>query len=1563
MSGSIEPLDKSEAGSAVVEEGPWHGVQSEEEGELLKHGKQLTGLRRAAFDLVTWNKFDDIILGVIAINCISMAAYDPKDSDNQNTRNQVIEMIEWVLLGIFTLELLTKWVAFGIRGYFSVNWNVLDGLVVLVAWMSFVPGVGNYSVLRLLKALRPLRTMGKSGGMQRIISVIFAAMQQLLDVFLLCCLCFFIFGIVGVQLFQGKLTQHCFDSTTLALYVPAGDEQFRNCGGRYSCPAGYFCGTGQSSDYSAEGLGSAGNPNFGVTSFDDIGHAFLSIFVAITLEGWVDLMYNIQDAYSDPVSSIFFLLLILLGALFVLNLALAVVADEYDAQEAEGEQDEQDEQDEEINEVTFCPAEEASCATRMAMSGWFNNLIFVFIILNTATLSMEHVRTRSVCLGDSTYTGGSGGADGSCIQQAVEMDQSFKAGLEAINYVFVGIFTIEMAVKLIGLGPRLYVQDRFNVFDALIVLVSYVEIGFTSSSALTALRTFRLGRVFKMAKRWDSLRRVIETIIDTLPNMGYLSILLLLFMFIASVAGMQMLGGKMASLRSNYDNFGLGMLTTFQILTGENWNEVLYDGINSTSYFVMIYFLIVVVLGNFLILNLFLAILLAKFSTGDPPDMSIDGMINTLRSCLPVTRVTPEEDQNLTAADEEDELAKKLSQLRTPDKSEEIVRLNIAQLYTEERERRVDQEAALSAAGICEPSDPANPLELQGNSLFLFSETNPIRVGLARIVDTWLFEAIIFWAIVVSSLSLAMDQPGLDPASGVGQFLFYCNWTFTMLFSAELCIKVIVSGFIFTPCAYMKDTWNVLDLCIVVISNVALFSGSSGGSFKSLRALRALRPLRTIRRAPGLRVVVDALLACMPSFLNIGVVSLLFYLVFAIMGVQFWAGKFWTCNDSTVSGVSQCIGTYTDSTGATVTREWSNAPMNFDNVPNGLLSLFEVASLELWLDVMYSAMDVPSELGEQPERNSSWWFALYFVAFIIIGSFLVMNLFVGAVVDNFSQAKASTGRSMVLTQEQEDFTEGLRMMLQQKPQPKPKIPRGQGTWIKIRQSCYKICMWDRNSVYHTGQSFELVVSSLIVLNLVVMAMYVWQAPSSVVDINSDAAEDAQKSTYNDVLEVLNYVFTWIFFTEMCVKMVALGQAQYWYDHWNKLDGVVAVLSMLSFGIELSIGTNTQINPVVLRVSRASRIIRIFRLLKSESGKGVLRLLETLLLSLPALANVSALLLLLIFIFACLGMSFFGDLETGPGQGPDFANYPFKLYNEHANFTNFYRSFLLLFRMSTGESWNGIMHDCMSVHGAAWVYFCLYMVLVSYLLFNLLIAIVLEEFSVTMRQEQLYVSATDIALFAEAWRRYDTNGTHFIPATEVPVLLRALEPPLGVGAGSLHVMAFQEALYIPSENGNVHYVEVFTALLKHAYGTADINKMDRRCLTDLALEIGDEFGTLYNVKDSGDFLSTQAACKLQAVLKGNNVRHQKASSTGYFKGQPAPTSPHTMDHEHAEQSMHSQENELGLKEDQEPDTATGAAPEEWIEEDIEPEPEEQIAEELDTAGAGSEEQLQAAPVEA
>merc|ERR1711865_1050880 len=244
-------------------------------------------------------------------------------------------------------------------------------------------------------------------------------------------------------------------------------------------------------------------------------------------------------------------------------------------------------------------------------------------------------------------------------------------------------------------------------------------------------------------------------------------------------------------------------------------------------------------------------------------------------------------------------------------------------------------------------------------------------------------------------------------------------------------------------------------------------------------------------------------------------------------------------------------------------------------------------------------------------------------------------------------------------------------------------------------------------------------------------------------------------------------------------LIGLGVYQYARDHWNKLDAFVVIVSVISFVVQQALGSITVINPSIIRTVRAFRVIRVFRLLKGKFGRGVLALLETLVQSLPALANVSALLMLVLFIYACLGMSFSGDIETSACDTCDQYNaMPYKMYNEHCNFKTFYRSFLLLFRMSTGESWNGIMHDVMDVYVLAWAYFVTYMVIVAYLLFNLLVAVVLEQFSLKMHQQQLLVNPTHICAFVEHWRRFDPNCTHLIKVEDLPVLMQALEPPLG-----------------------------------------------------------------------------------------------------------------------------------------------------------------------------------------
>ena len=108
-----------------------------------------------------------------------------------------------------------------------------------------------------------------------------------------------------------------------------------------------------------------------------------------------------------------------------------------------------------------------------------------------------------------------------------------------------------------------------------------------------------------------------------------------------------------------------------------------------------------------------------------------------------------------------------------------------------------------------------------------------------------------------------------------------------------------------------------------------------------------------------------------------------------------------------------------------------------------------------------------------------------------------------------------------------------------------------------------------------------------------------------------------------------------------------------------------------------------INPTIFRVLRIARLMRALRVAKLvKSVKGVLRLLDTLISSIPALANVSALLFLVLFIYTVLGMHLFARLSVND-------SYFYGMYNRNANFKSFHSGILMLFRMSTGELWCGV----------------------------------------------------------------------------------------------------------------------------------------------------------------------------------------------------------------------------------------------------------------------------------
>jgi hypothetical protein len=233
---------------------------------------------------------------------------------------------------------------------------------------------------------------------------------------------------------------------------------------------------------------------------------------------------------------------------------------------------------------------------------------------------------------------------------------------------------------------------------------------------------------------------------------------------------------------------------------------------------------------------------------------------------------------------------------------------------------------------------------------------------------------------------------------------------------------------------------------IVTISVTALFASNSNLSFfKVLRMIRVLRPLRVISRNQGLRIAVSALLLAMPNIINVLSVSILFFLICGITAVNYMKGKFSHCQekfDLNPLDKWDCL----DQGG-----QWDVYHYKFDNVLEAMVSLFHVASTVGWAEVMYraTAMTSPDLEPSSMERPS---YIFGFIGFMIIGSFFMLNLFVGIVISTFNREKERLGKNFLLTDKQKEWLEMKLLMVKSKPK---RTISEQKSWV--RDTCLHVC--------------------------------------------------------------------------------------------------------------------------------------------------------------------------------------------------------------------------------------------------------------------------------------------------------------------------------------------------------------------------------------------------------------------------------------------------------------------------------------------------------------------------
>lgn len=266
---------------------------------------------------------------------------------------------------------------------------------------------------------------------------------------------------------------------------------------------------------------------------------------------------------------------------------------------------------------------------------------------------------------------------------------------------------------------------------------------------------------------------------------------------------------------------------------------------------------------------------------------------------------------------------------------------------------------------------------------------------------------VVIGGIVIESIATPIHRRNYFLEHGLSRTAWFdiAEATFGLILLIEFFIKIIADGFLFTPNAYIRSIWNILDFIILVglLVNVTTGLIFVGGLSRLTRSLKALRALRLITLVDRMRNTFQSLIISGATrILDAAVLAILYMIPYAVWGLNIFSGRMNQCNDGDASGISDCIGEYTstvygDSFGFLAPRVWDNpAPsttFSFDTFRSSLLILFEIVSLEGWTDVMGVATSITGK-GQQPETNASQVNAIFFLIYNLMGGVVILTLFI-----------------------------------------------------------------------------------------------------------------------------------------------------------------------------------------------------------------------------------------------------------------------------------------------------------------------------------------------------------------------------------------------------------------------------------------------------------------------------------------------------------------------------------------------------------------------------------------
>ncbi|XP_077872428.1 sodium leak channel NALCN isoform X5 [Ictidomys tridecemlineatus] len=1381
------------------------------------------------------------------ISVISVCMNTPMTFEHYPPLQYVTFTLDTLLMFLYTAEMIAKMHIRGIvkgdNSYVKDRWCVFDGFMVFCLWVSLVLQVfeiadivdqmSPWGMLRIPRPLIMIRAFRIYFRFElprtRITNILKRSGEQIWSVSIFLLFFLLLYGILGVQMF-GTFTYHCVVNDTKpgnvtwnSLAIPD-----THCSPEleegYQCPPGFKC-------MDLEDLGLS-RQELGYSGFNEIGTSIFTVYEAASQEGWVFLMYRAIDSFPRWRSYFYFITLIFFLAWLVKNVFIAVIIETFAEIRVQFQQMWGSRSSTTSTATTQMFHEDAAggwqlvavdvnkpqgrapaCLQKMMRSSVFHMFILSMVTVDVIVAASNYYKGENF---RSQY------------------DEFYLA-----EVAFTVLFDLEALLKIWCLGFTGYISSSLHKFELLLVVGTTLHV--YPDLYHSQFTYFQVLRVVRLIKISPALEDFVYKIFGPGKKLGSLVVFTASLLIVMSAISLQMF--CFVEELDRFTTFPRAFMSMFQILTQEGWVDVMDQTLNAVGHMwapvVAIYFILYHLFATLLRKSVFsirarnlleketaVTKILRACTRQRMLSGSFEGQPAKERSILSVQHHIRQERRSLRHGSNSQRISRgKSLETLTQDHSNTVRYRNAQREDSEIKMIQEKKEQAEMKRKVQEEELRENhpyfdkPLFIVGRehrfrnlcrvvvrARFNASKTDPVTGAVKNTKYHQLYDLLglvtyLDWVMIIVTICSCISMMFESPFRRVmhAPTLQIAEYVFVIFMSIELNLKIMADGLFFTPTAVIRDFGGVMDIFIYLVSLIFLcwmpqnVPAESGAQL--LMVLRCLRPLRIFKLVPQMRKVVRELFSGFKEIFLVSILLLTLMLVFASFGVQLFAGKLAKCNDPNIIRREDCNGIFRINVsvsknlnlklrpgekkpGFWVPRVWANPRnFNFDNVGNAMLALFEVLSLKGWVEVRDVIIHRVGPIH-----------GIYIHVFVFLGCMIGLTLFVGVVIANFNENKGTA----LLTVDQrrwEDLKSRLKIA---QPLHLPPRPDNDG----FRAKMYDI----------TQHPFFKRTIALLVLAQSVLLSVKWDVEDPV----------------TVPLATMSVVFTFIFVLEVTMKIIAMSPAGFWQSRRNRYDLLVTSLGVVWVVLHFAL-----LNAYTYMMGACVIVFRFF----SICGKHVTlkMLLLTVVVSMYKSFFIIVGMFLLLLCYAFAGVVLFGTVKYGEN------------INRHANFSSAGKAITVLFRIVTGEDWNKIMHDCMvqppfctpdeftywatdcGNYAGALMYFCSFYVIIAYIMLNLLVAIIVENFSLfySTEEDQL-LSYNDLRHFQIIWNMVDDKREGVIPTFRVKFLLRLLRGRLEVDLDKdkllfKHMCYEMERLH---NGGDVTFHDVLSML---SYRSVDIRK--------------------------------------------------------------------------------------------------------------------------------------------